>query len=279
MAREYSHRVEPGQRVSLGEYDAGDTGGLRRDDGERLLGELDRELAELQELLYAAGQHSVLLLLQGMDTSGKDGTIKRVLQEVNPVGCHIHAFKSPTDTELAHDFLWRVHAVVPEKGQLGVFNRSHYEDVLIARVRKLVPEEVWRRRYRQINDFERLLTETGTILVKCFLHISKEEQEERLLAREQDVTKAWKLAVGDWIERRAWDDYMAAYGDALGECSTEAAPWRIIPADKKWYRNLAVAQLLVDAMRPYKEQWLERLDQIGQRELRAIKEARAAGEV
>jgi PPK2 family polyphosphate:nucleotide phosphotransferase len=221
----------------------------------------------------------VLLLLQGIDTSGKDGTIKRVLQEVNPIGCHIHAFKTPTARELAHDFLWRVHAHVPAKGQLGVFNRSQYEDVLVVRVHKLVPEEVWRQRYRQINDFERLLTESGTILIKCFLHISKEEQEARLLAREQEVTKAWKLAVQDWIERKSWGNYIDAYNDALSECSTEAAPWHIIPADKKWFRNLAVAQLLADALRPYKEQWLEHLDLIGQRELLAIKEARAEGRV
>lgn len=279
MAQEYAHKVKPGQRVSLAKYDAGDTGGLSRAEGEQRLLELDRELAELQELLYAAGRNSVLLLLQGMDTSGKDGTIKRVLQEVNPIGCHIHAFKAPTERELAHDFLWRIHAHVPAKGQLGVFNRSHYEDVLIVRVHDLVPEQVWRGRYRQINDFEQLLTESGTILIKCFLHISKEEQEERLLAREQEVTKAWKLAVQDWIERHSWDDYTAAYEDALSECSTEDAPWQIIPADKKWYRNLAVAQLLVDAMRPYKAAWLEHLDLLGQKELLAIKEARVEGRV
>jgi PPK2 family polyphosphate:nucleotide phosphotransferase len=279
VAKEYASKVKPGQRVSLAKHDAGDTRGLSRSEGEKLMLALDEELAELQELLYAAGRDSVLLLLQGLDTSGKDGTIKRVLQNVNPVGCHIHAFKTPTDLELAHDFLWRVHAEVPEKGQLGVFNRSHYEDVLVVRVHKLVPEEVWRRRYRQINDFERLLVESGTILIKCYLHISKEEQEERLLAREREVTKAWKLSVGDWIERRSWDDYMDAYEDALSECSTEEAPWQIIPADKKWYRNLAIGQLLVEAMRPYKEQWLEHLDLMGQKELIAIKEARAVGTV
>jgi len=279
VARDYASRVKPGQRVSLAKHDAGETRGIGRAESEQLMLELDQELAELQELLYAAGKHSVLLLLQGLDTSGKDGTVKRVLQEVNPIGCHIRAFKAPTDAELAHDFLWRVHAEVPAKGELGVFNRSHYEDVLVVRVHELVPEEVWRKRYRQINDFERLLTESGTILIKCYLHISKEEQEERLLAREQEVTKAWKLAVGDWIERRSWDDYIAAYDDALSECSTEEAPWYIIPADKKWYRNLAIAQLLADAMRPYKAQWLEHLDLVGQREVLAIKEARAAGTV
>ena len=275
MAREYAKLVKPGQKVSLAKYEADDTGGLERSDGERRLEELDRELAELQELLYAAGQHSVILLLQGLDTSGKDGTIKRVLKNVNPAGCHIVAFKAPTAQELAHDFLWRIHAGVPARGQLGVFNRSHYEDVLVVRVHELVPEKVWRKRYGQINDFERLLVDTNTILIKCYLHISKAEQEERLLEREQDVTKAWKLSVQDWIERRSWDEYTAAYNDALNECSTEHAPWNIIPADKKWYRNLAVAQLLVDALRPYREQWLERLNRIGQRELLAIQEARA----
>lgn len=255
MAQDYAIKVKPGQRVSLAKHDAGETKGISRAEGERLMLELDQELAELQELLYAAGKHSVLLLLQGMDTSGKDGAVKRVLQEVNPIGCHIRAFKAPTDAELAHDFLWRVHAEVPAKEELGVFNRSHYEDVLVVRVHELVPEEVWRKRYRQINDFERLLTESGTILIKCYLHISKEEQEERLLAREEEVTKAWKLAVGDWIERRSWDTYMAAYDDALSECSIEEAPWYIIPADKKWYRNLAIGTLLHDALQSFDLGW------------------------
>jgi PPK2 family polyphosphate:nucleotide phosphotransferase len=275
MAHTYAPMVKPGQRVSLAKYAPDDTGGLDRAEGERRMQELDRELAELQELLYAAGRHSVILLLQGLDTSGKDGTIKRVLKEVNPAGCHIHAFKSPTHLELAHDYLWRIHQHVPAKGELGVFNRSHYEDVLIVRVHELIPEKIWRQRYRQINDFERMLTETGTILIKCFLHISKEEQEERLIEREQDATKAWKLSPQDWIERRSWDRYTEAYNDALTECSTEHAPWHIIPADKKWFRNLAVAQLLVDALRPYKEEWLGHLTDLGQRQLLAIREARA----
>ena len=275
MAHAYAPMVEPGQRVSLAKYDPNDVGGLERAEGERRLQDLDRELEELQELLYAAGRHSVILLLQGIDTSGKDGTIKRVLKEVNPAGCHIHAFKAPTDRELAHDFLWRVHQHVPAKGQLGVFNRSQYEDVLVVRVHELVPENVWRRRYRQINDFERLLTESGTILIKCFLHISKEEQEERLIEREQDVTKAWKLSVKDWIERRSWDSYTAAYEDALTECSTEHAPWHIIPANKKWFRNLAVAQLLADALRSHKGEWLDYLGELGQRQLLDLQEARA----
>lgn len=274
--RTYAHTIQPGERVHLDRLDPADTGGLSKLEGRELLRQFDRELAELQDLLYSAGQHSVLLLLQGLDTSGKDGTIKRVLKEVNPAGCHIVSFKTPTTAELAHDFLWRIHANVPARGQLGVFNRSQYEDVLVVRVHDLVPEKVWRARYGQINNFERLLTDTGTILIKCYLHISKAEQEERLLAREQDVTKAWKLSATDWVERRSWEEYTAAYEEALTECSTKWAPWHVIPADKKWYRNIAVAQLLIEAMRPYKLAWLDRLNEIGRRELAAIHEARAA---
>jgi len=272
--RQYAHRLEPGEHVALDQYDPADTADLEKDEGKELLQALDAELSELQELLYAAGQQSVLLILQGMDTSGKDGTIKRVLKEVNPAGCQIATFKQPTEEDLAHDFLWRVHPKVPKRGFLGVFNRSHYEDVLVVRVHKLAPEKVWRARYWQINDFERLLADTGTILIKCFLHISQEEQKERLLAREEDVTKAWKLAPGDWVERRSWNDYVAAYEDALHECGTPWAPWHIIPADKKWFRNVAVAQLLVEALRPYKEGWLEHLAALGKEQLAAIAETR-----
>ena len=270
----YAHRVSPGRQVELGAIDPKGTAGLARAEGEERLRLLDEELSVLQELLYAAGQHSVLLILQGLDTSGKDGTIKRVLKEVNPAGCQVVTFKVPTATELAHDFLWRVHAGAPRRGQLGVFNRSHYEDVLVARVRELVPEQVWRGRYEHINAFERLLADAGTIVVKCYLHISKAEQEGRLLAREQEVTKAWKLSANDWVERRSWEAYSAAYEEALSRCSTEQAPWFIIPADKKWFRNLAVAQLLVEAMRPYKQGWLEYLRAWGERELAAVRAAR-----
>ena len=270
----YAHRVAPGTRVGLAEHDPRETAGLERAEGEARLIALDDELAELQELLYAAGRHSALLILQGLDTSGKDGAIKRVLEGANPAGCRVVTFKKPTVTELAHDFLWRVHAGAPERGQLGVFNRSHYEDVLVARVHGLVPEAVWRGRYDHINAFERLLADSGTILVKCYLHISKAEQEERLLARERDVTKAWKLDAGDWVERRSWEAYIAAYEDALSACSTEAAPWHIIPADRKWFRNLAITQLLVAALRPYKDDWLAHLRERGERELAAVRAAR-----
>ncbi len=271
---QYAYRVAPGTRVGLAGYDPRETAGLEKAEGEERLVALDDELADLQELLHAAGRHSALLILQGLDTSGKDGAIKRVLKEVNPAGCRVVTFKAPTATDLAHDFLWRVHAGVPERGQLGVFNRSHYEDVLVARVRRIVPEEVWRARYAHINAFERLLADSGTILVKCYLHISKAEQEERLLARERDVTKAWKLDATDWVERRSWEAYTAAYEDVLSECSTATAPWHIVPADRKWFRNLVITQLLVEALRPYKEEWLAHLRERGERELAAIRAAR-----
>lgn len=273
----YAHTVAPGERVDLAKHDPGQDAGLTKEEGEARLRALDEEAQDQQELLYAAGRHSVLLILQGLDTSGKDGTIKRVLKEVNPAGCHIVSFKVPNSRELAHDFLWRVHAATPERGQLGVFNRSHYEDVIVARVKNLVPERVWRARYDHINAFERLLADNDTIIVKCFLFISKAEQEERLLARERDVTKAWKLSSGDWVERRSWEAYTAAYEEALSACSTEVAPWHIIPADHKWFRNLAVAQLLVDALRPHKDAWLAHLREVGERELAAVRAARAGG--
>lgn len=271
----YAFTVAPGTKVDLARYDPQYDGGLTSEEATERLAALDEELRELQELLYAASRHSVLLILQGLDTSGKDGAIKRVLKEVNPAGCRIVSFKVPTARELAHDFLWRVHAVTPERGQIGVFNRSHYEDVVVARVKKLVPKPVWQARYEHINAFERLLVASDTIVVKCFLYISRAEQEERLLARERDVVKAWKLSRDDWNERRSWDAYIAAYQDALGACSTEHAPWQIVPADRKWFRNLAVAQLLVDALRPHRDGWLEHLRQVGQRELAAIRAARA----
>ncbi len=216
---------------------------------------LGDELQHLQELLYAAGTHSLLVVLQGMDTAGKDGAIRGVMKYVNPQGCRVESFKTPTSHELAHDFLWRVHKVTPEKGMIAVFNRSHYEDVLIARVKKLVSPEVWKTRFEAINNFEELLAQNNTIIVKCFLHISKDEQEERLMEREAEFEKAWKLSVADWEERKYWDDYQKAYEDVLSKCSTPNAPWLVVPADKKWFRNLAVAQAVAAALRPYADGW------------------------
>ncbi len=256
----YAHKVAPGVHVRLRDIAPDANGGLTKEEGRARFAELNAELDVMQKELYAAGTHALLLILQGMDTAGKDGAIRNVMLNLNPQGCRVESFKVPTEEELAHDFLWRVHRVVPRRGMVGVFNRSHYEDVLVVRVHALVPEPVWRARYEQINAFERLLAETGTIIVKCFLHISKEEQEQRLLAREQDVTKAWKLSAGDWRERERWSDYMAAYEEALTRCSTDHAPWYIIPANRKWYRDLAISEVLVETLRPYRDDWRRALD-------------------
>ncbi len=271
---EYTIEVRPDKPVNLANIDTRENGGLKKSEGNERLLALRGELSELQESLYAAGTHALLLVLQGMDTSGKDGTIRHVFKQVNPLGVRGVPFKTPTARELARDFLWRVHREVPERGMITVFNRSHYEDVVVVRVNDLVDERTWRGRYDHINAFERLLVDTGTIVVKCFLHISADEQEERLRAREQDVQKAWKLSAGDWIERRNWNAYQAAYQDALNACSITEAPWHIVPADRKWFRNLAVANLLVETLRPYREGWLAELDRRGQEELAAIREIR-----
>ncbi len=228
---------------------------------------LSQELGELQQLLAAAKHHSLLIVLQGMDTSGKDGTIRQVMAQVNPLGCEVRSFKGPTSREQTHDFLWRVHRVVPSRGMINIFNRSHYEDVLVVRVHDLVPEKVWRRRYAAINHFEHLLAQNDMIILKFYLHISNEEQEKRLLARQEEKTKAWKLSSADWAERKYWNEYQDAYQDALSKCSTEEAPWYIVPANRKWYRNLLVARTLVSTLRPYKKEWQAKLLERGEHEL------------
>ena len=274
LSMRYAYRVPTKGKIRLRDYDPRDDGGLQRRKAEEQTAQLLEELDELQVLLYAARQQSLLVILQGRDTSGKDGTIRKVAGPLNPQGCEVSSFKVPTSEELAHDFLWRIHAKTPAPGFIKIFNRSHYEDVLVVRVHNLVPEEVWRGRYEQINNFEKLLVDSSTIILKFYLHISKEEQEKRLLEREQDPTKFWKLSVNDWKERELWDDYTRAYEDALNRCSREQAPWFIVPADRKWFRNLAVAETLRDALAPYKKTWLKRLEEMGSRELLAIKEYR-----
>ena len=246
--------VAPGSRPSLRSLDPGsqelwDSG---KKTGEERVEELSARIGELQELLFADGSSKVLVLLQGMDTSGKDGTVRKVFDGVTPLGVNVVAFKAPTTEERSHDFLWRVHSKVPGSGELTVFNRSHYEDVLVVRVRGLAPEKVWRPRYRQIREFESLLTSTGTLLLKFFLFISKEEQRERLQARIDDPAKHWKFNAGDLEERRHWDEYQTAYEDALGETSTKNAPWYIVPADRKWYRNLVIAEIVASKMEQLK---------------------------
>ncbi len=244
-----SRRVEPGEALDLGTIDPAGTEHFRgkADVAE----ELERQRARIQELqrrLYAEGKRSLLMVLQAMDTGGKDGTIKHVFAGVNPQGCRVWSFKEPSAEELAHDFLWRYHQRVPARGMIGIFNRSHYEDVLIVRVRELVPEAVWRPRYRAINEWERTLTESGVTVVKFFLHISRAEQKRRLESRLERPEKRWKFSTADVVERALWDDYQAAYTEAIRRCSTEHAPWYVVPADRKWYRNLVVARVLADTL-------------------------------
>ncbi len=270
---ELAWKVEAGSKVKLKDYDPNyvdehtDPVSARAE-----LEILTRELGELQELLAAARYHSLLVVLQGMDTSGKDGTIRRVLSQINPLGCEVRSFKAPTGRELSHDFLWRIHRVTPGRGIITIFNRSHYEDVLVVRVHNLVPEEIWNRRYTTINNFERLLAQNGMIILKFYLHISNEEQDRRLLARQKDKTKAWKLSAADWAERKYWNVYQEAYEDALSKCSTVEAPWYIVPANKKWSRDLLVARTLVHTLRPYKAQWLDKLVVRGEQELARIEQ-------
>jgi PPK2 family polyphosphate:nucleotide phosphotransferase len=248
-------RVRPGAKVSLSKLDAGRTLGLEKESTKQRLEELRAEMAELQELMYADRSRGLLIVLQGMDTSGKDGTVKNVMGGVDPHGCRVTAFKAPTEEERAHDFLWRIHRAVPPRGFIGIFNRSHYEDVLIARVRGLVPEKVWKERYALINAFESLIDEGGVTVLKFYLHISKDEQRERLQARVDDPHKHWKFNPADLKERERWDEYEKAYEDALEKCSTERAPWTIVPANKKWVRNIVVAETVVRTMRAMKLQW------------------------
>lgn len=254
-----------GKKLSLNDYDPDYTGKLSKSDGKDLFDEIDSQLSEIQELLYAAKQNSILIVLQGMDTSGKDGTISHVMKSLNPEGVQVTSFKAPTQEELAHDFLWRVHKAAPAKGTIGIFNRSQYEDVLVARVHNLVPEDVWKKRYDQINAFEELLASDGTIIIKFFLHISENEQKDRLQAREDEKDKRWKLSPSDFAERRYWDDYIEAFEDALAKCSTPYAPWYIIPANHKWFRNLAVAQTIVNTLQPYKDDWRKELQARGEK--------------
>ena len=270
----YAHRLEGKRRIKLADFDPGEDGGLKRKDAEKKTAGFIEELIELQELLYAVRSQSVLVILQGRDTSGKDGTIRHVAGPLDSQGCTVASFKVPTEEELAHDFLWRVHAQTPPAGEIKIFNRSHYEDVLVVRVHKLVPGKVWRPRYEHINAFERLLADSATIILKFYLHISKDEQKQRLLKREKDPIKSWKLSVADWQEREHWEDYTAAYDDVLNRCSTKHAPWFIVPADKKWFRNLAIAETLRNALMPFKERWLKKLEESGQEGKKAIDEYR-----
>jgi len=241
-------RVRPGTHVHLGGIDPGDTGGHAKEESEAELAAGVARLRELQELAWADGGRAILVVLQGMDTAGKDGAITHVMSGFNPQGVRVVPFRAPSPEEAAHDFLWRAHRAAPAKGEIAIFNRSYYEDVLIVRVHNLVPRDAWRRRYDAINEFERVLADGGTTIVKFFLHISNEEQRQRLQDRKDSPTKRWKFRSADLVERGYWDEYVKAYEDALSRCSTDVAPWYVIPADHKWYRNLAVAQILAATM-------------------------------
>jgi PPK2 family polyphosphate:nucleotide phosphotransferase len=229
-------------------FDPNDTAGWTEPDALAKAEENTRELAKLQDKLYAQRSHACLTVLQGLDASGKDGTIKHVMSGVNPQGCSVTSFKQPTPKELEHDFLWRVHQAAPGRGYIGIFNRSHYEDVLVVRVHNLVPEEVCSKRYRQIRDFERMLYLNSTVITKFFLHISKDEQEKRFIARLTDPHKNWKFSVSDAQESKFFDDYQKAYDDAIRETTRKYGPWYVIPANHKWFRNLAVSQIIVDTL-------------------------------
>lgn len=258
--------IEPGAKVSLAEHDPNSTGDFKdgKKEGQAALEELNQELQSLQELLYAENKHKILVVLQAMDTGGKDGTIRRVFDGVNPQGVKVASFKVPTPEELAHDFLWRVHKVVPGRGEMVIFNRSHYEDVLVVRVHGLVSERVWKRRYDQINDFERMLAETGTTILKFFLYIDLDEQKERLQARLDDPTKHWKFNIGDLAERRLWNKYIKAYEDVLERTSKEHAPWYVIPANRKWYRDLVISTVLVETLKGLKMDYPKPKDDLGE---------------
>lgn len=246
-------KVLPGARVKLKEIDTVfKDHGMSHEEAAAEVEQYRKRLRELQEMLYVERRRSLLICLQAMDTGGKDGTINHVLGAMNPQGCRVVGFRQPSPEELAHDFLWRAHRAAPARGEVVVFNRSHYEDVLIVRVHDLVPDKIWAGRYGQINDFEKCLAEHGTHLLKFYLHISKEEQLKRFKERLEDPTKQWKISEADYKERKCWDDYMAAYEDALSHCSTEHAPWFVIPGDQKWFRNLAVAQIVVEHLEEMK---------------------------
>jgi PPK2 family polyphosphate:nucleotide phosphotransferase len=241
--------VQPGKRVKLARFDANETLGYEK--GPQCKKLVDKALArldELQDTFYAENKRALLILLQGMDAAGKDGTIRHVMSGVNPQGCSVTAFKVPSHQEAQHDFLWRAHLAVPGRGQIGIFNRSYYEDVLVVRVHKLVPEEVWKTRFEQINNFEAMLAENNVTILKFFLHISKDEQKRRFAERLDDPAHQWKLSPADLAERKYWDDYVEAYEAALTKCNTEVAPWYIIPANHKWFRNLAVSRIIARTM-------------------------------
>jgi PPK2 family polyphosphate:nucleotide phosphotransferase len=249
--------VKPGEKVDLARFDCGATFGRQKDEAETTLAANLARLTDLQERIYAEAKHAVLIVLQGIDAAGKDGTISVIAGAFNPQGTPVTSFKVPTPEELAHDFLWRVHAAAPGKGEIGIFNRSHYEQVLIVRVHHLEPEATWRRHYGEIRDWERMLTDEGTTILKFFLAIDKEEQRARFQERIDDPTKRWKFKMADIAERKFWDDYTAAFEEMLSETSTDYAPWHLVPSNRNWLRNVAVSEIVADALDELNPQYPE----------------------
>jgi PPK2 family polyphosphate:nucleotide phosphotransferase len=254
---------EPGGKVRLDDVSAEPAKGMTREKAEKRFASLGKELFDLQDAMFGAKVHSALVVLQGRDGAGKDGSIKHVVGCLNPRGVSVTSFGVPTAEERQHDFLWRVHRHAPRLGEFSIFNRSHYEDVLVVRVHDLAPEKLWQARFGHIRDFEKLIAEHGTIVLKYFLHITKKEQKERLLEREAEPETAWKLNPNDWKERDYWDDYTRAYEDAISETAAKHAPWIVVPANAKWYRNLVIAESIVDALRDHRKDWEKKLDQMG----------------
>jgi PPK2 family polyphosphate:nucleotide phosphotransferase len=257
------HLVEPGKKFKLKDFNTNDKGDFEsEEEAVPATEKYHKQIAKLQEQLYAESKQALLVIFQAMDAGGKDGAIEKVFASVNPQGCNVHSFKVPSSLERSHDFLWRHHVAMPSKGMIGIHNRSHYESVLVERVHAIVPEKIWRKRYDQINEFENTLVAEGTTILKFFLHISKEEQKERLQARLADPSKHWKFSVGDLAERKLWDQYQAAFQDAIDECSTDQAPWYVIPADHKWYRNYAVCKILAHTLKEMDPKFPENPDDL-----------------
>ncbi len=259
-------KVSPGSKLDLSERDPSATPSFDGDKkaGQARLEELNSRLEELQDLLWAEQKHRVLFVIQAMDAGGKDGTIRHVFDGVNPSGVKVASFKKPSSKELARDYLWRAHAQVPANGELTIFNRSHYEDVLAVRVLELVPEKQWKRRYKHIVDFEQMLVDEGTTIIKIFLHISKDEQKERLQARLDEPDKNWKFEIGDLESRSHWDAYQEAFEDAISKTSTDDSPWYVIPANRKWYRNIAISEILIQTLESLDMKFPEAADGLDQ---------------
>ncbi|MDH5535545.1 MAG: polyphosphate kinase 2 family protein [Betaproteobacteria bacterium] len=253
----------PGRRVRLDKISAEPPKQITRAKAAKRFATLSQELFDLQDAMYGAKVHSVLVVLQGRDTAGKDGTIKHVVGCLNPRGVSVASFGVPTPEEREHDFLWRVHRHTPRLGEFAIFNRSHYEDVLVVRVHQLAPKKIWKQRYGHIRDFEELLAEHGTIVLKYFLHVTKDEQKQRLLEREVDREAAWKLNPKDWKERDCWDEYTEAYEDAISKTAARHAPWVIVPANAKWYRNFVIAESIAGALRDHRRYWEQTLEDMG----------------